>query len=281
MIRPVPTAAALAVMTILASAPVLAADICGDVNKSSSVSTSDALLVLKKAVGQPVTLTCPAIDELAVCQQNTCGNDLAESGETCDGLDLHGKTCATVTPETPYGALACDQECGAFDASACTTRFDASGSTILDHATGLEWEKKTGVAGNNQFCGFAGDCSDVHDVNNVYSWSSDKAPSGSAFLNFLAVLNGSFDGVCDEGHCDWRLPTRQELQAIRNAGTGNCGSGGSCLDAAFLPDGAVHYWSSTTSTDDAIRAWPVYTGNGSAGEADKPNSFRVRAVRRS
>lgn len=280
MFRPCPTAAALAVMTLLASAPVFAADVCGDVNESSSVSSTDALLVLKKAVGQPVALACPAIDDLAACLASTCGNDLAESGETCDGADLHGKTCATEAPDTPYGTLACEKECGGFDTSACSARFDASGDTILDHATGLEWEKKSGTVGDGQSCAFGGDCSDLHGVNNMYRWgTTGKQPDGEAFLGFLATLNGAFDGVCYLGHCDWRLPTREELQGIRDEGAATCGSGGACLGAVFSPDAAQYYWSSTTWDSDAGLAWPFYTGNASAGPADKPNAFRVRAVR--
>lgn len=207
MLRPFPTATALVVLAILSSAPVFATDICGDVNKSSSVSPTDAPLVLKKAVGQSVTLTCPAIDDLAVCQQNTCGNGLAEFGEACDALDLHGKTCATETPDTLYGELACDNDCGAFDTSGCTTRFDASSATILDHASGLEWEKKAGVAGDLQYCGFGGDCSDLHGVNNGYRWGSGTAPDGDAFVEFIARLNGRDDGDSYQDHCDWRIPT--------------------------------------------------------------------------
>src|SRR5690348_13081450 len=61
--------------------------LCGDVNTSGTVSSSDALLVLKNAVGQPVELECPPF---AVA--STCGNGLTELGEACDGLDLNGKT---------------------------------------------------------------------------------------------------------------------------------------------------------------------------------------------
>lgn len=281
MFRPRPTATALAVMTLFAYAPVFAADICGDVNESSSVLTSDALLVLKKAVGQPVTLTCPAIDDLAACLAGTCGNDVAEGGEPCDGADLHGKTCATETPDTPYGTLACDKECGSFDTTACSGRFDASGDTIVDYVTGLEWEKKTGTVGNDQYCNASGDCSDVHGVNNMYLWSSSgDAPNGNAFMKFLATLNGAYDGVCYAGHCNWRLPTREEMQGIRDQDVASCQSGGICLDAAFLPSAAAQYWTSTTWDEDALLAWPIHTGISTAGPSDKPyNAFRVRAVR--
>lgn len=272
MLRPLQAATSLAVLAVLASVvpsmPALAAEVCGDVNESSSVTSTDSLLVLKKAVGQPVSLTCPAIDDLAACLSGTCGNDLAENDEPCDGADLHGKTCATEAPDTPYGTLSCDKECGGFDTSGCSGRFDSTGNTILDHALGLEWEKKVGTSGEDQSCGFGGDCSDIHGVNNLYRWSaSGTAPDGEGFTGLLATLNGAYDGVCYEGHCDWRLPTREELKVIHDN------------PSAFSPDGARLYWSVTTYESNFGMAWPVYTGNASAGATDKPTSHRMRAVR--
>ncbi len=51
------TTATLAALILRATAA-LAAPVCGDVNESSSVTSTDALLVLKKSVEQPVTLDC-------------------------------------------------------------------------------------------------------------------------------------------------------------------------------------------------------------------------------
>lgn len=43
-----------------ATAGVVEEAICEDVNDSNSLSSSDALLVLRKSVGQPVVLMCSA-----------------------------------------------------------------------------------------------------------------------------------------------------------------------------------------------------------------------------
>src|SRR5689334_12409870 len=66
---------AIAFFVLPATAP---AEICGDVNQSSSLTPTDALLVLKSSVGQPVTLQCPSISELAECEGDltTAGNEL-------------------------------------------------------------------------------------------------------------------------------------------------------------------------------------------------------------
>lgn len=61
MRKVVPLAALAAILLFAATA--LAEDpICGDVNDSGSVSSGDALLVLRKGVGQPVDLDCTAYD---------------------------------------------------------------------------------------------------------------------------------------------------------------------------------------------------------------------------
>lgn len=68
MLRFLPAACA-ATLLVFAS-PVHAADVCGDVNQTRTVSSADALLVLKVAMGQPVPFVCPSIARLAICSGN-------------------------------------------------------------------------------------------------------------------------------------------------------------------------------------------------------------------
>lgn len=51
-----PVAAAFLVLTVVGAAR--ASDVCGDLNDSGNVNTSDALVLLKSAVGQDVELIC-------------------------------------------------------------------------------------------------------------------------------------------------------------------------------------------------------------------------------
>ncbi len=60
---------------------------------------------------------CNAFD-VSGCTGPGCGNGIIEGSEQCDGAQLGGKTCATVNPATPYGALGCSPAC-AYDTSAC------------------------------------------------------------------------------------------------------------------------------------------------------------------
>lgn len=48
----------------------------------------------------------------------TCGNDLRETGEVCDGIDLRGQTCADFGFDR--GALACSADCDGFTLTGCS-----------------------------------------------------------------------------------------------------------------------------------------------------------------
>ena len=94
---------------------------------------------------------------------------------------------------------------------------------------------------------------DIHCVNNTYTWSSASPPDGTLFTDFSARINKalstSADGstvadVCFAGHCDWRAPNIAELKTILLAQF-PCGTS-PCIDPIFGPTQASNYWSSTT-----------------------------------
>ena len=159
-------------------------------------------------------------------------------------------------------------------------RFSDNGDgTVTDHKTGLVWEQKDNLDGS-------ANPSDPHDADNTYAWSSSgAAPDGSVFTAFVFGLNGgtSLDGVatsgCFAGHCDWRLPTVEELRGIVDLGAAGCGSGSPCIDPSVGPMQADGYWSATTRAGNPLRAWLVdYTG-GDMAAGGKTILFFVRAVR--
>jgi hypothetical protein len=147
---------------------------------------------------------------------------------------------------------------------------DQGDGTVLDAATGLQWEKKRNFDGTP-------DPNDAHDADNVYSWTSARAgkePNGTAFTAFLTALNA---GECFAKHCDWRLPTLPELRTILLSPM-PCGDA-ICIDPIFGPTAPSIYWSGTESTFHLVRTWYVVFTSGYVKTAAKVSPNHVRAVR--
>jgi hypothetical protein len=152
-----------------------------------------------------------------------------------------------------------------------TQRFVDQGDTVLDQATGLEWEKKRALDGK-------ANPTDPRDADNVYAWTATrggKAPDGAAFTEFLAGLNKP---DCLAKHCDWRLPTFAELQTILVT-TQPCATK-PCVDPIFGPTSTGIYWSGEESVYHPVRAWYVFFIGGLKTTAAKDTRQHVRAVRR-
>jgi Protein of unknown function (DUF1566) len=173
---------------------------------------------------------------------------------------------------------------------------DNGDGTVSDLNTTLMWEKKTGTVtvqrnGGGVVCHNSEDCPDVHDVNNMYQWTLGHGirgergePDGNAFTGFLATLNGevSRDGQtitgCFANHCDWRLPSIDELRTIFDT---NVGPNDPTIDAIFGPTHQSVYWTATTWSESRAYAWalPFYPTLRGRFEANKARYFFVRAVR--
>lgn len=143
-----------------------------------------------------------------------------------------------------------------------------SDGTATDSTTGLQWELKT-------------DDGTVHDKDFTYTWGSTTAPyppNGTAFTDFIAQLNGSADGVCFTGHCDWRLPTKSELEGIVDLSAPGCGSGSPCTTIPGLTVSSA-YWSASTYAGTPQAAWTPYFNGGTTLAGYKTDAYSVRAVR--
>jgi hypothetical protein len=196
----------------------------------------------------------------------------------------------------------------------CTPAFEGSAhfvahidGTVTDHYTGLQWEKKVDrvcVGGTNDgnVCTTDSECpggscpTGPHDADNTYTWcvgsfpnctNPSGPPDGTVFTDFLGKLNNctSSDGTAVTnagfaGHCDWRLPTIQELKTIVDLTQGNCGGGsGACIDPVFGPTAADGYWSATTDAGNPDFVWSVQFFLGGVGAGGKSGNNAVRAVR--
>lgn len=125
--------------------------------------------------------------------------------------------------------------------------------TASDRVTGLQWELKTKDGG-------------IHD----WSGNTNYAFSSQSFIN---ALNTS---PCFAGHCDWRLPTADELQSMSEPGHPNC----SAPPCTAIPGETASgpHWTST-ATGGGTSHWVVDFSNGLVHmKLDNQNAF-VRAVR--
>jgi hypothetical protein len=66
-----------------------ATSVCGDHDGNGSVATSDALRLLRNAVGQDVPLECPN-----VCLIPVCGDENCEEGESCADCAIDCGSCS-------------------------------------------------------------------------------------------------------------------------------------------------------------------------------------------
>ena len=68
-----------------------------------------------------LVIGCESIETTSTTRNAVCGNNTAELGETCDGIDLgnEGKSCASFG--FAAGELSCNETCDGFDTSQCSS----------------------------------------------------------------------------------------------------------------------------------------------------------------
>ncbi len=211
----------------------------------------------------------------ALCQQQA-----QAKSQTSPSYDFEkGVSKCRVTYTSTWAKL---QAKGALAGSSCLgIRFTNNGTAVTDKLTGLQWEKKTNLDDTFNFA-------DRHDADNLYTWCADgnsdgvcdtaDAADGTAFTDFLQSLNNA---GCFAGQCDWRLPTRDELQTIlADAYTGSACTTLACIDPIFGPTPAYAYWSATSGAGYPGSVWIVGFDGGSVGYGTKTyTGLYVRAVR--
>ena len=168
------------------------------------------------------------ITPLLISGQVTCWN-VAGTVIDCADTGQDGEIRAGVTPRY-------------------TSRDDG---TIIDHTTGLTWEKKTAA-------------------NMLDAYTFDDA------FVYVAGLNATRFG----GHDDWRLPNIRELQSLIDYGRFDPAVApefNDCARGSCTVSGS--YWSSTQAVSAGILAWRVNFVDGFQITGGKTFQIRVRAVR--
>lgn len=226
--------------------PAVPGPVCGDVNGNGALSTSDALLVLKASVGQPVDPKCPPPATLAVTGQNTCWeleySDAPPAATSCAGTGQDG--------ERQFGAT--------------RSYTDNGNGTITDHGTGLTWEKLDDA-----------NTGGIHDKDNTYLWffALEKVftLNESAFAghtDWRLPNRKELESLLVYESADSTLDPVFDTACTLGCTTATC----SCT----LP---AAYWSSSTSDRAPTEAWSVDFGDGSTLHDAKTTSNAVRAVR--
>ena len=116
ILRVMPSTSSPSVLVCLAALLSLTAAACGG-SSDNKPDPRDGSVVLPDGGGAPdanggdtSTTDQGSVDQGGVDQGTAgpeCGNNVRESGEECDGADRGGATCASETPSTPVGQLAC------------------------------------------------------------------------------------------------------------------------------------------------------------------------------
>lgn len=232
--------AALAAILLNASAVLAADPVCGDVNKSGTVTSGDALLVLRGAVGQPVQLQCPPPSLPLQTGQTTCydtsGTQIACAGTGQDGELQKGVAHSFI---------------------------DNGDGTITDNVTGLMWEKlsRDGT---------------IHDYGTQYTWTT-AVTTKIAALNSGSFAGHNDWRLPNIKELETLKNFGAVNPATFSPFNTSCAGGCTVLTCSCTQSDV--YWSSSTYQDSPSRAWSVYFGDGYSNADDKTFNSFVRAVR--
>jgi len=230
--------------TVLLSASPAFAQQCGDLDDSGEIAATDALLLLKKAVGDPVPdLVCPLAIGVLSTGQTLCFGDVVGPPIDCAGTGQDGE----------------------FQKGVPRSFTDNGEGTVTDNATGLMWEKLS-------------DDGTIHDYDNSYTWDDAIAVkvqtlNATSFAGYADWrLPNSFELFTLADHGTFYSATDDVFRVPCEPGcdVGVC----SCTQPAA-------YWSSTPVPGYIVTK--AYSIDFVFGLADSEHSFdellHVRAVR--
>ncbi len=234
-------AAVLAAITLTA-VPAGASSICGDVNGNGSVTATDALAVLRKAVGQAIDLLCAP-----------SGSQPLKTGQT-----------------TSYGA----GTDGDVQKGAARSFTDNGDGTVTDNASGLMWEKKDASGGihdrNNLYTWSSGSGSMDGTVVSLFLASLN---GGGGFGGHTDWRVPNIVELQTLVNYDIAYPGPTTYSEFNN----KCF--GACTVTTCSCTSADYYWSSSTYQSDTSYTWLVGFLDGYTGDLHKTNGVAVRAVR--
>ena len=113
-------------------------------------------------------------------------------------------------------------------------------------------------------------------TDNLTGFVWEKNPSGTSSITWAQALAYA-DVLVLAGYSDWRLPNRNELLSLTNAGQSDTASW--LIGQGFLGIMSSYYWPSTTFTSSTVYAWGVGMVFGDALNITQAPGCYVLAVR--
>jgi hypothetical protein len=253
----------LATLLAASPAPVVAqtctpAQACGDINDADGVTVVDALGVLRRAIGLPVTLSCSC----------TGGDECPIGGLVETGLAVCWDPLDTVNPVSKTPCAGTRQD-GDLRAGVPFDFVDNGDGTITDRNTTLMWEK-------------------LSDDNSIHDQDYTQHQWAGAFYEKVEQLNDE----AFAGHNDWRVPNVKELSTLIDysftasptvpAIFNNLCKSGCTVTNCSCTKGS-QYWTSTSldaaGTAGGVNAWVINFQNAVISTEGKTQYNFVRAVR--
>ncbi|MFN2377975.1 MAG: DUF1566 domain-containing protein [Candidatus Binatia bacterium] len=225
---------------LLAAGPAAAGSPCGDVNKTGTVTSSDALSVLKFAVGQSITLLCDPSGGILKTGQTKCYNT-AGAEISCAGTGQDGQT----------------------GLGAARSFTDNGNGTVTDATTALVWEKLS-------------DDGSIHDKDNKYTWL-EAVTVKIAGLNAANFAGHDDWRLPNRFELDSLVNLGASGPSTYPPFHTSCAA--SCTVTSCSCTRPDYYWTSSTYVGSASYAWTVYFAAGDAFSGMKPTAYYVRAVR--
>ncbi|MFC1768355.1 thrombospondin type 3 repeat-containing protein [Nanoarchaeota archaeon] len=143
---------------------------------------------------------CPTIYGLNCTDCPVCGDDYAEQGEACDGVDLRGTSCEVLDMFTG-GTLTCLADCSGFNTSGCY-REGFCGDGQIDPGEQCDFENLTNSSGEWNGTPIYGNGSDeCSDFDNHTQGTIDCYLPGHPYECIIDITNctGNTPGFCGDG----------------------------------------------------------------------------------
>lgn len=216
--------------------------------EASNAITTSGPLEPYQSLNCEGSIPCQEIYSIVVAPpEQTCGNNIREGSELCDGTDLDSNSCTTVPGGFTGGTLDCSLNCLAWDTTSCT-----GGINNVNFKTGINTYDYVSVCNGNSASG--------------NRWISHSNSCGVSLTPYGYVSSTSSSGTTCEERVT--LDSWIELETVPYFPQGNCelnsagngvaklydcsaerGAGTLCICESDVGGGSVYKYFRTSDSD--------------------------------